>query len=236
MGNPAVCPSLTPRAFQRWSRNCRSPSGSLANWFFVCFYWGSNPAVCRVIPAHHFYINNSSNIYPAVKFKRCISHTKSIKVKSLHIIWWDVWHWFLVIVTSQLQTSITWQWYQVSRPISMAKSYSTLNSTFKKESYIFWARLIFQWGGGKIPTFSGRDFKRLWRGPKFCAWDMCNPSTFCRGSHQYPGCPNQKTTKVPFFARFGTGFSQKVGALRISTWDVIKPAGPPVQTQNWNST
>ena len=35
----------SPRAFQRWSRKCRSPSGSLKNWFFVSSYWMSNPAV-----------------------------------------------------------------------------------------------------------------------------------------------------------------------------------------------
>ena len=30
---------------QRCSRDCRSPSGSLRNYFFVCLYWRSNPAV-----------------------------------------------------------------------------------------------------------------------------------------------------------------------------------------------
>ena len=36
----------SPRAFQWLSRKCRSTSGSLENWCFMCFYWGSNPAVC----------------------------------------------------------------------------------------------------------------------------------------------------------------------------------------------
>ena len=34
-----------PRVFQRGSRNCRSPSDSLANSFFVGSYWTPNPAV-----------------------------------------------------------------------------------------------------------------------------------------------------------------------------------------------
>ena len=44
----------SPRAFERWYRNCRNPSGSLANWFFVGLYWRSNPALtllfyCKLI-------------------------------------------------------------------------------------------------------------------------------------------------------------------------------------------
>ena len=42
-----------PRAFQWWSQNCRSPSGSLGNIFFVCSYWGSNPAVYCICPPMH---------------------------------------------------------------------------------------------------------------------------------------------------------------------------------------
>ena len=34
-----------PRAFQWWSRNCHSSFGFSGDWFFVHFYWGSNPAV-----------------------------------------------------------------------------------------------------------------------------------------------------------------------------------------------
>ena len=34
-----------PKAFQRWSRNCRNPSGLSVNWFFVGSYWTVNPAV-----------------------------------------------------------------------------------------------------------------------------------------------------------------------------------------------
>ena len=30
------------RAFCTWSWICCNPFGSLANWFFVCVYWGSN--------------------------------------------------------------------------------------------------------------------------------------------------------------------------------------------------
>ena len=42
----------SPRAFQRWSRKWRSPSDSLVNGVFVCFYWGSIPAVtnrCTIV-------------------------------------------------------------------------------------------------------------------------------------------------------------------------------------------
>ena len=35
----------SPRAFQQWSRNCRSPSGSLGNYFFLCVFLTLNPAV-----------------------------------------------------------------------------------------------------------------------------------------------------------------------------------------------
>ena len=34
-----------PRAFHWWSRNCRNPSGSLANQFFVCVWLIGNSAV-----------------------------------------------------------------------------------------------------------------------------------------------------------------------------------------------
>ena len=34
-----------PRAFHPWSRNCRNPSGLLANYFFVCVSLIGNPAV-----------------------------------------------------------------------------------------------------------------------------------------------------------------------------------------------
>ena len=38
-----------PRAFRWWSRNCRSPSAFFGYEFFVCFYWGSNPAVNLIL-------------------------------------------------------------------------------------------------------------------------------------------------------------------------------------------
>ena len=35
----------SPRAFQRWSRNCRNPFVFSGNWCFMCVHWWSNPAV-----------------------------------------------------------------------------------------------------------------------------------------------------------------------------------------------
>ena len=35
----------SPRAFQRWSQNCRSPYGFFGNYFFVCVFLTLNPAV-----------------------------------------------------------------------------------------------------------------------------------------------------------------------------------------------
>ena len=45
----------SPRAFQRGSQNCRSPYGSLANLFFVCFHWKSNPAVLLTLNVCQYY-------------------------------------------------------------------------------------------------------------------------------------------------------------------------------------
>ena len=36
---------FSPRTFQRWSRNFFSPFDFSDNWFFACYYWGSNPNV-----------------------------------------------------------------------------------------------------------------------------------------------------------------------------------------------
>ena len=112
-------------------------------------------------------------------------------------------------------------------------------------SYFLGERLL------NIPTFSRSDPKRLERGPQYSdrrrnfqksqrtfvvlRWGY-NPSTFRHVSRQNPRCPTQKTEKSAVFARFGTVFSQMVGAPRFSTWDVTKLAYPPVQTQNWKCT
>ena len=40
-----------PRAFQWWSRNCHSPSGLLANWFFVFMSLIGNLAVSSILMA-----------------------------------------------------------------------------------------------------------------------------------------------------------------------------------------
>ena len=42
-----------------------------------------------------------------------------------------------------------------------------------------------------------------------------------------------KKQKSATFARFGNVFNQMCGASRISKWDAVLPAKPPVQEQNW---
>merc|ERR1711966_534173 len=100
----------------------------------------------------------------------------------------------------------------------------------KKHLKKIWGVLFLGGRPPKIPTFSGAAPERLERGPQDSArWRNFqksqrtfvvlrigyNPSTFRHVSRQNPRCPTQKTKKNAVLARFGTVFSQMVGAPRI---------------------
>ena len=58
----------SPRAFQWRSLDCRSPSGSLANWFVVGSYWMSNPAVAPGLSDAHV-LSNSGRLSDWRKYR-----------------------------------------------------------------------------------------------------------------------------------------------------------------------
>merc|ERR1711966_210163 len=107
----------------------------------------------------------------------------------------------------------------------------TLNSAHPKKHLKILGEVLFLGGRPlKIPTFSGSDPERLERGPLYSARRRnfqksprtfvvlrtgYNPSTFRHVSRQNPRCPTQKNKKSAVLARFGTVFSQMVGAPRI---------------------